>query len=407
MTHFQLAASLTYQHFFSFYSNPSRTSTVCGHHSPDGTTSYVMYIQYIYWCLKLDTSSVMFLESLGRFRGLSTSYAPPPGDPSQGWSDPSLCPRWLASYHDSMAPPLLSHSHLEALSAALVVLRMALLFLSPSMPKLLKALAKERAANPLQPTSTGKHLALQPACWQSLTSPAYLESFLSKASSKQSSHGTVSSSSTACLVDSDTRTMSDRRVVTAIWLGNFSWCSRSTNNCQSLADVRMPAEVLLAGVGLSPALTKAMVFLELLCPCQSCADGFSNGLEDLVMPPPVPTISKCPCIATEDVFQGSSLGTQWACWCLCYAPCVQIWRAWKHVIHCLDEEFDAVRLGFPKLSPGHFPFNRILPSRPSSLLLHSHCLAGSHLLHCCSHLLLNKSSPFLPPGVHLGSWKGS
>ena len=140
---------------------------------------------------------------------------------------------------------------------------MALLLLSPSMPRLPKALAKERAANPLQPTSTGKHLALQPASWQSLTSPAYLESFLSKASSKRSSHGTVNSSSTACLVDSDTRTMSGRRVVTAIWLGNFSWLSRSTNNCQSLADIRMPADdVLLAGVGLSPALTKVMVFLE-------------------------------------------------------------------------------------------------------------------------------------------------
>ena len=84
---------------------------------------------------------------------------------------------------------------------------------------------------------------------------------------------------------------------------------------------------------------------------------FFNLKKTLVIPPPVPTISKCPSTATEDVFQGSSLGTQWACWCLCYAPYVQIWRAWKHVIHCLNEEFDAVRLGFSKLSPGHFPFN--------------------------------------------------
>src|SRR4029434_3185474 len=149
--------------------------------------------------------------------GLSTSYALLQVT-QPGLIRPQLVSRWLASYL------------LEALSTASVVLRMALLFLSPSMPKLLKALAKERTANPLHPTSTGKHLALQPACWQSLTSPASLESFLSKASSKRSSHGTVSSSSTAFLVDSDTRTMSGRRVVTAIWLGDFrsrSQCTRS------------------------------------------------------------------------------------------------------------------------------------------------------------------------------------
>ena len=47
---------------------------------------------------------------------------------------------------------------------------------------------------------------------------------------------------------------------------------------------------------------------ELLCPRQSSANGFSNVLEDLVISH-VLTISKCPCTATEDVFQGSSLET--------------------------------------------------------------------------------------------------
>ncbi|XP_061880329.1 zinc finger protein 569-like [Entelurus aequoreus] len=109
--------------------------------------------------------------------------------------------------------------------------------------------------------------------WTSLTSPAYLESFLSKASSRRSSHGTVSSCSTACFVDSDTRTMSGRRVV-AIWLGNFHWFSRSWR---------------------VPSSDKGNGFLggvEPFFPCESCANGFSNGLQDLVMPPPVPSISK-------------------------------------------------------------------------------------------------------------------
>jgi len=137
--------------------------------------------------MPLDTSSVMFLESSG-VSSLSTSYT------LLQVTQPGL-----------MRPQLVSsHSHHEALSAALVVLRMALLFLSPSMHKLLKALAKERAANHLHPTSAGRHLALHLAFWQLLTSPVYLESFLSKASSKRSSHGTVSSSSTTCFVVSDT-----------------------------------------------------------------------------------------------------------------------------------------------------------------------------------------------------------
>ena len=98
-------------------------------------------------------------------------------------------------------------------------------------------------------SSTGKYLALQPSCWQSLTSPVYLESFLSKASSRRSSHGTVSSSSTACLVDSDTKIMSRHRVVTAIWLVNFSWCSRSTSNCQlQTSGTWIPADDVLQAV---------------------------------------------------------------------------------------------------------------------------------------------------------------
>lgn len=75
-----------------------------------------------------------------------------------------------------------------------------------------------------------------------------------------------------------------------------------------------------------------------LGPLNSCADGFSDDLQDLTMPPTVPSLSKCLCTAAEDVLQGCSLGTQWARWCLCFAPSMQIWWA-------------------SKLSPGHFPLN--------------------------------------------------
>ncbi len=126
------------------------------------------------------------------------------------------------------------------------------------MPNRLKALHRDRAAKPLLPTSIGRHLALHPACRHSLTSPSYLASFFSKASSRRSSQGTVSSNRTTCLVDSDKRTTSGLKVVVTMWLGNLSCCSGSTNSCQSLAVARMPVDVFAAGLGCSPALMKVM-----------------------------------------------------------------------------------------------------------------------------------------------------
>ena len=70
---------------------------------------------------------------------------------------------------------------------------------------------------------------------------------------------------------------------------------------------------------LLPSSDKGDGFLggsEPLHPHKSFADDFSDGLKNLIMPPAVPSISKCPGAAAEDVFQGSSLGTQRACWCL-------------------------------------------------------------------------------------------
>lgn len=81
----------------------------------------------------------------------------------------------------------------------------------------------------------------------------------------------------------------------------------------------MPAEVLLAGFGCSTALTKVMVSWfpwKQLFPSKSCTDGFSNALQNWIMPFASPTISECPGAALEDVFQGFTLKTQRAYWCL-------------------------------------------------------------------------------------------
>lgn len=62
-----------------------------------------------------------------------------------------------------------------------------------------------------------------------------------------------------------TNTISDRRVVTVIWLRNFRCSLRLTISCQSLAEVRMPDVALLEGLLYSTVLTKVVVFLESWC----------------------------------------------------------------------------------------------------------------------------------------------
>ena len=213
---------------------------------------------------------------------------------------------------------------------------MAFLLLSPLMPNVLKALAKERTAKPLHLASTGRHFILQPACWQWLTSPAYLESFLSKASSRWSANGPISSNSTVWLVDSD-----DVR--------SKGSCCDVAGKLQLSLEVHQQLPVFHRGQDtcwsssgrgwLSPSSDKgdwSFGGSKLLCPHKSCTDGFSNVLEDLIMPPSIPAISKGPSAAAEDVFQGFLLGAQGACRCLCYASCVQVGRAWEHIIHCLS-----------------------------------------------------------------------
>lgn len=114
-----------------------------------------------------------------------------------------LVARLLPSYYALHRSPLFCHSHLEALSATLVALRMAVLFLAPAMPKLLRALERDQAAKPLHPTSIWKHLALHPACCQLLTD-------LLKSCSKRSSQRTVSCNKTTCWVDSDRRSYNSK-----------------------------------------------------------------------------------------------------------------------------------------------------------------------------------------------------
>lgn len=124
--------------------------------------SHILHTEPIHLMMLLVTSSLMFLDSWS-VSGLSTSCALLQAT-QLGVSEPQLVNRWLPSYYALRESPLFSQSHFEALSATSVALRMAALVLAPAMPKLLKALERDRAAKPRHPTSIRKHLGLHPAC---------------------------------------------------------------------------------------------------------------------------------------------------------------------------------------------------------------------------------------------------
>ncbi len=139
---------------------------------------------------------------------------------------------------------------------------MARLHSWPLTPRSLSVRSNECPAKPRQPTSTGSLNTFQPPHLHSSTSSAYLALLRSFASSNLSSQGTVSSTMTTCLVDSDVITMSGRSEVAVMWLGNLSCLPRSTWRCQSLALARSPPGERGCCWAFSPALTKEMVCLE-------------------------------------------------------------------------------------------------------------------------------------------------
>ena len=124
---------------------------------------------------------------------------PHPGDPAGGDQAPT-CPG-SAVRHVS---PLFNQSHREAFSAASKMFLVALRLDSPQIPKSPRTRCRDWPAKPLQPTSTGSQWAFHPFLRHSATKSAYLALFLSRASSIRSSQGTVSLSSTTCLLAVDT-----------------------------------------------------------------------------------------------------------------------------------------------------------------------------------------------------------
>ena len=183
---------------------------------------------------KLDTSSVMFLESLD-VSGLSTSYALLQVT-QLGLIRPQLVSRWLASYQDSMAP----------LFWATAILRL-------SLPHWwycgwLSSFSLPRCQNywRLWPRNGLQILWNQPPQGNTLLSNQPADSHWPvlctwKASSQRllPSDLPTGLSAPAALLPWWTQTQG-QCLVAGWWL--------QYGNCQSLADVRMPAEVLLAGV---------------------------------------------------------------------------------------------------------------------------------------------------------------
>lgn len=133
---------------------------------------------------------------------------------------PQLVSRWLACYcpHGS---PLLSSRHLAALSATSVILWMALCFSTWTKPKLLRALDKNWPAKLWHLTSFG---CSADSRWSDPhTRRVFFQRTLPICELQQDD----------LLTELSSRTMYGLKVVVAIWLGNFSFHSRSINSSVS------------------------------------------------------------------------------------------------------------------------------------------------------------------------------
>lgn len=318
--------------------------------------------------MPLDTTSVFFLET-SCVSGLqhhksSTRW------PSRGWSDSSLCPVGWPIF------PRLS-KHQDGSGFYVMAFWMALLFPSPSMSNMLKALVREQAANPLH--QIGSHQAIHPTCWQSI----------SKALFNQFSHGSDQ--------------LQQHHLLGGFW-HQVDVLSQG-GGCVVTVELKLPLEVYQQ--------------LSILCrghdPCRRSVCGFwlfsssdkgygiFGGSVLLCRP------SRLGDASIGTVLHQMPLCNSWGCvsefltWntldmlvTLLY-PRVQFGWTLEHVVYCLKEEPDVVRLSFHELSSGHFLLNHTFPSRRGSLLFHSHCAAG---------FSPSTAAPTWLDDVCPGSWKG-
>ena len=211
--------------------------------------------------MPLDTSSAMCLES-SDVSGLLTYYAllhvinP-------GLIRLQLVFRWLASYHDSMALLFWATAILRASLPYRWYCGWLSSFSLPLDAQTAECSGQGTGCKPLHPTSSGRHLALQPACW--LSEGPVPRPWIASSQRLLPGGLPMGWSAPAALLACWTQTQG-QCLVAGWWLQcgrrNFSWCSRSTNSCQSFAEVRIHAHVLPARVYCSPALTKVIVFLE-------------------------------------------------------------------------------------------------------------------------------------------------
>lgn len=150
---------------------------------------------------KSNASGFIFINGPGiikYFNSFNTLH-PPPDDPAEADQTPACVQGQLSTLHTIV---LLFWTNIKAFSITSVVLQMALLLLTPSMSKELKALDRNWATQLLQCISTGRPFTPHPACWLQQASPTVLVSFISKASSKWSSLSTISANRATCSVDS-------------------------------------------------------------------------------------------------------------------------------------------------------------------------------------------------------------
>src|SRR4029434_7780035 len=169
-------------------------------------------------------------------------------------------------------------------------------------------------------------VVFQPASLHSAARSEYLVFFRSKAASIPSSHGTVSSMRSAVFSLVDHTTMSGRRDVVVISLGNWSCLPRSTRMLHSWSEQKS------FGVCFGLVLLLPPPSLTKLLWCSTVSPGGDKLQHRCCYEPVCMCVCVCVCVCAPPVCAFACTGDAWAstmeyvclyvCACVCVCPCL-------------------------------------------------------------------------------------
>lgn len=149
----------------------------------------------------------------------------------------------------------------------------------------------------------------------------------SLASSIQASQGTVSSSSTTCLVDPHVNTISGQELKLPSQVNLKLPVTRNGDEPSWGAGLVV---CLLPHSDEGDWLLQGDLGLAVL---YCCPDGMLQDFKNLVMVPLVPSFPECPWAAAQNVFHGAPPLTQLTLWIVCQVPVIEVDWDWEDFLH--------------------------------------------------------------------------